>query len=162
MSSLQNGNALLASALSGLSNTYSILAQNSKNKNGLTIEEITNPSTTVLQQLGNNTTFAQFLSSNFAAIDKDGDGAISSTDMSNLTNTICFNIDNFDSTVIADILNREFSIAVRPGYHCAYKAHEVIGTRDIGAVRVSVSYFNKLNEIQFLKDAIYKISKREY
>ena len=66
MSSLKNGNALLASALSGLSNTYSILAQNSTNKNGLTIEEITNPSTTVLQQLGNNTTFAQFLSSNFA------------------------------------------------------------------------------------------------
>ena len=40
MSSLNNGNALLASALSGLSNTYSILAQNSTNKNGLTIEEI--------------------------------------------------------------------------------------------------------------------------
>lgn len=88
MSSLQNGNALLAGALSGLSNTYSILAQNSTNKNGLTIEEITNPSTTVLQQLGNNTTFAQFLSSNFAAIDKDGDGTISSGDMSNLTNKL--------------------------------------------------------------------------
>ena len=88
MSSLKNGNALLASALSGLTNTYSILASNSTNKNGITIDDLTNPSTTVLQQLGNNTTFAQFLTSNFAAIDKDGDGTISSADMSNLTNNL--------------------------------------------------------------------------
>ena len=88
MSSLKNGNALLASALSGLTNTYSILASNTTNKNGITIDDLTNPSTTVLQQLGNNTTFAQFLTSNFAAIDKDGDGTISSADMSNLTNNL--------------------------------------------------------------------------
>ncbi len=83
--SLMNGQALFANALSGLSNTYAILAKNSQNSGGLTIEDITNPSNTALQQLGYNTTFAQFLSSNFAAIDKDGDGKISSDDMNNLT-----------------------------------------------------------------------------
>ena len=82
---LMNGQALFANALTGLSNTYSILAKNSSNSGGLTIEDITNPSNTALQQLGYNTTFAQFLSSNFAAIDQDGDGKISSDDMSNLT-----------------------------------------------------------------------------
>ncbi len=91
MSSLKNGNALFATALSGLTNTYSILAKNSSSSGGLTIEDITNPSSTVLQQLGGNTTFAQFLSSNFAAIDKDGDGKISSSDMSNLTNKLSQN-----------------------------------------------------------------------
>ena len=85
---LMNGQALFANALTGLSNTYSILAKNSSNSGGITIDEITNPSTTVLQQLGYNTTFAQFLSSNFAAIDKDGDGKISSDDMSNLTSKL--------------------------------------------------------------------------
>lgn len=83
--SLTNGQALLSTALSGLTNTYSILAKNSTNKGGITIDDLTNPSSTVLQQLGNNTTFAQFLTSNFSAIDKDGDGTISSTDMSNLS-----------------------------------------------------------------------------
>ena len=82
-----NGQALFSQALYGLQNTYSVLAQNNKN-GGLTIEDITNPSNTALQQLGYNTTFAQFLSSNFAAIDKDGDGKISSDDMSNLTSKL--------------------------------------------------------------------------
>lgn len=89
MSSLKNGNAIFATALSGLTNTYSILAQNSKG--GLTIEDLANPSSSVLQQLGGNTTFAQYLSSNFAAIDKDGDGKISSSDMSNLTSKMSQN-----------------------------------------------------------------------
>lgn len=86
--SLMNGQALFANALSGLSNTYSILAQNSASKGGLTIEDITNPSNTTIAQLGGNMSFAQFLSSNFAAIDKDGDGKISADDMSNLTNKL--------------------------------------------------------------------------
>ena len=89
--SLMNGQALFANALNGLSTTYSILAQNSQNKGGLTIEDLTNPSTTVIQQLGGNMSFAQFLSSNFAAIDKDGDGKISSEDMSNLTTKLSQN-----------------------------------------------------------------------
>lgn len=91
MSSLKNANAIFATALSGLTNTYSILAKNSTNSNGLTIEDITNPSSTTLQQLGNNTTFAQFLSSNFASIDQNGDGKIDANDMSNLTNKLSQN-----------------------------------------------------------------------
>lgn len=82
-----NGQALFSQALYGLQNTYSVLAQNNKN-GGLSIEDVTNPSSSVLQQLGGNTTFAQFMSSNFAAIDKDGDGKISSDDMSNLTSKL--------------------------------------------------------------------------
>lgn len=88
MSSFKNGNAIFMTALNGLANTYSVLAQNSASKGGVTIEEITNPNNSVLQQLGNNTTFAQFLSSNFASIDRDGDGKISATDMSNLTSKL--------------------------------------------------------------------------
>lgn len=89
--SLTNGQALFTTALSGLQNTYSILAKNSSTTGGITIDDLTNPDSTVLSQLGYNTTFAQFLTSNFAAIDKDGDGTISATDMSNLTNKLSQN-----------------------------------------------------------------------
>ena len=85
-----NGQALFASALSGLQNTYSILAQNSKN-GGITIDELTNPTNTAVQQLGGNMTFAQFLTTNFSAIDQNGDGKIDSNDMSNLTTKLSNN-----------------------------------------------------------------------
>lgn len=88
---LTNGQALFTSALSGLQSTYSILAKNSSTSGGITMDDLTNPDNTVLSQLGYNTTFAQFLTTNFAAIDKDGDGTISSTDMSNLTDKLSQN-----------------------------------------------------------------------
>ena len=81
---LLNGSGLMNTALYGLQNTYAILAQNSKDGK-ISLTDITNPSTDVLQQLGYNTSFAQYLSSNFSALDKDGDGSISADDVSNLT-----------------------------------------------------------------------------
>lgn len=82
--SLLNGQGLLNNALYGLTNTYSVLAQNSKN-GALSLDDITNPSSSVIQQLGGNTNFMQYLSSNFKAMDKDGDGKINASDVSNLT-----------------------------------------------------------------------------
>lgn len=80
-------------------------------------------------------------------------------DVKLLSNLISFNINGMESSLVADILNREYNIAVRPGYHCAYMAHETLGSSETGSVRVSVSYFNKLSEIKYLIDAINKISK---
>ena len=88
---LMNGQALFANALSGLSNTYAILAKNSQNSGGLTIEELTNPSNTTIAQLGGNMSFAQFLSANFSAIDQDADGKIGAEDMTNLTTKLSQN-----------------------------------------------------------------------
>ena len=93
---IMNGQALFANALSGLQNTYSVLAKNSANGGGITIEELTNPSNSVVQQLGGNMSFAQFLTTNFSAIDKDGDGTIGATDMSNLTSKLSQNGLSYD------------------------------------------------------------------
>lgn len=84
---LLNGSGLMNTALYGLQNTYSILAQNSTDGK-ISLKDITNPSTEVLQQLGYNSSFAQYLSSNFSALDKDGDGTISADDVSNLTSKL--------------------------------------------------------------------------
>ena len=78
-------------------------------------------------------------------------------DISKINNTICFNINKKDSSIVAEILNSKFDIAVRPGFHCAYPAHKTLGTGKQGSVRVSLSYFNKLSEIKAFIDAIYKI-----
>ncbi|MBR4892477.1 MAG: aminotransferase class V-fold PLP-dependent enzyme [Clostridia bacterium] len=78
-------------------------------------------------------------------------------DINKINNTICFNINGKDSSTVAEILNSKFNIATRPGFHCAYPAHETLGTKNQGSVRVSVSYFNTISEINYFVDSIYKI-----
>ena len=46
------------------------------------------------------------------------------------------------SSEIADELAERFSIATRPGAHCAPRLHRCLGTEDQGAVRFSWSWFN--------------------
>lgn len=78
-------------------------------------------------------------------------------DANRISNLLAFNIDGMDSSEAARILDSEFDIAVRPGFHCAYPAHQRLGTTKKGAVRVSVSYFNKKEEILKFIDAVNKI-----
>lgn len=68
---------------------------------------------------------------------------------------LSFNIRRESSEKIAKYLDTK-GISVRAGLHCAPLAHRGLGTIDIGAVRVSLSYFNKIREI----DALYKILKQ--
>ena len=46
------------------------------------------------------------------------------------------------AALIADELAERFSIATRPGAHCAPRLHRCLGTEDQGAVRFSWSWFN--------------------
>ena len=62
-----------------------------------------------------------------------------------------------DSVEVADYLNSSFSIATRALYHCAYKAHQALGTADCGTVRISPGIFNTLPEIKLLLYAIEHI-----
>ena len=79
-----NGNSLLSGIYTGLTNTYSYLA--SKNPDGVTLDSITKARTDPTPNPYLNPTFASYLQTNFGSIDKDGDGIISSDEMSNLTN----------------------------------------------------------------------------
>lgn len=75
----------------------------------------------------------------------------------NAKNVFAFNIDDFDSTLVADILNNKFDICVRSGLHCAPLVHKRLGTINQGAVRVSLDYFNSFEEIDRLIFALEKI-----
>lgn len=59
---------------------------------------------------------------------------------------LSFNIEGMDSESAAALLD-ERGIAVRAGLHCSPAAHEHFGTQDIGAVRISTSYFTTENDI---------------
>lgn len=73
--------------------------------------------------------------------------------------TVAFNIENMDSQETADILNRKFNIAVRGGYHCAYTAHQTIGSEKTGAVRAGFGAFSTKNEADALLNAVYKTAQ---
>lgn len=72
--------------------------------------------------------------------------------------TVAFNIKDIDSQETADILNRNFNIAVRGGYHCAYTAHQTIGSEKTGAVRAGFGAFSTKKESNALLYAVHKIA----
>ncbi|NLJ58200.1 MAG: aminotransferase class V-fold PLP-dependent enzyme [Tissierellia bacterium] len=68
------------------------------------------------------------------------------------------NVKGLDSSDVAFILDTEYSIAVRPGLHCAPLAHKAIATDKIGAVRFGVGPFNKRKDIMTAVEALNEIS----
>lgn len=72
---------------------------------------------------------------------------------------VTLNIDSVDSSELAYRLDDEYDIAVRAGFHCAPLAHKSIGTYELGAVRFSFSYFNKIEEVYSALEALEKIAR---
>ena len=73
---------------------------------------------------------------------------------------VSFNVGNISSTEIAEILNDEYKICTRGGWHCAYPAHCAIGSGESGAVRVSFGAFDDGYALDRITEAVYEISKR--
>ncbi|MEG9430510.1 MAG: aminotransferase class V-fold PLP-dependent enzyme [Christensenellaceae bacterium] len=71
---------------------------------------------------------------------------------------VSFKIDGIDSAAAADILNDEYDIAVRGGFHCAPLMHKALGTEKEGLVRASLSVHNSSGEIDYFIKAIKRIS----
>lgn len=77
----------------------------------------------------------------------------------NRNGTVAFNIEGMDSVSVAAELNDKYKICTRGGWHCAYPAHEAIGSEKNGAVRASFGFFNTKRDVNKLVDAVLKISK---
>lgn len=59
---------------------------------------------------------------------------------------------------LADILDADYDIAVRSGYHCAPHIHSLIGTaKTNGTLRVSVGYFTRKSDIDTLCSALNEL-----
>lgn len=72
---------------------------------------------------------------------------------------VSFNIKSIDASKIGDFLDREYNIMCRVGLHCSPWAHQTLGTASEGTVRVSLSYFNKDEEIDILIKALKEVKR---
>lgn len=72
---------------------------------------------------------------------------------------VSINIRDYDSAIVADVLSSEYSIATRPGAHCAPRMHQALHTTEQGAVRFSFCPFNTEEEILTAIDAVRRISE---
>lgn len=80
-------------------------------------------------------------------------------DYKNRCPVLSFNIDGKDSSTVGYWLNKK-GIAVRTGYHCAPLIHEVLGTHNLGTVRISPGYFNSFKDVEELIIAIRDIYEK--
>ena len=74
-----------------------------------------------------------------------------------IVGVVSFNIDNINAEEVAYNLDMRHNIMVRAGLHCSPNAHELIGTKDIGAVRIGIGYFNEFDDIDKLVYALNDI-----
>ena len=71
---------------------------------------------------------------------------------------VSFNLNGYSADDLGTILDQDFNIAVRTGYHCAPFIHELLETKEKkGTVRVSISFFNTKQEIDYLVNALKEI-----
>jgi len=72
-----------------------------------------------------------------------------------LPRLLTFTVDGYSSDEVGKILNDEFDIAVRTGYHCAPYIHDLLKDRDYGGtVRVGIGLFNSIEDIDALVEAL--------
>ena len=69
---------------------------------------------------------------------------------------VSLNIRDYDSSQVSDVLAEQFSIATRPGAHCAPRLHRALGTMAQGAVRFS---FNTEEETQAAIAAVRSVAE---
>lgn len=74
--------------------------------------------------------------------------------------TSCISITHskLDVSELSYILESDFNINNRSGLHCAPLAHKTIGTFSNGTVRLSLGYFNTVEEIKYTIDSLNKIN----
>ena len=68
---------------------------------------------------------------------------------------VSFAVKDYSSDEVGKILNDEYDICVRTGYHCAPLVHDFIGSKEYnGTVRASLSYFSTRDDVNALIGAI--------
>ena len=71
---------------------------------------------------------------------------------------VSFVVTGMESDDVGTILDEDYDIAVRTGYHCAPYIHDYIGDKkNFGTVRVGIGQFNTKDDIEVLIDAMQEI-----
>ncbi|MEW6441093.1 MAG: aminotransferase class V-fold PLP-dependent enzyme [bacterium] len=77
------------------------------------------------------------------------------------TGTVSLNLRGWEPSEVSYLLDRLYAIRTRSGLHCSPGTHRALGTFPSGTVRVSVGYFNTVDEIDKLLDALYDILQQK-
>ena len=68
---------------------------------------------------------------------------------------VSFNIEGYKADDIGMILDQDFDIAVRTGYHCAPFIHKYLKNGEYsGTIRIGLGFYNNTKEIDFLGNAL--------
>lgn len=70
-----------------------------------------------------------------------------------------FNIHGADASEVSFILDQQYNIATRAGFHCTPLAHQTAGTETLGAVRASFGVFNTEEDVSQLIMAVKEIAE---
>lgn len=76
------------------------------------------------------------------------------------TSTVSFNIEGLSPSYVAQYLEREFGVLSRAGLQCAPSAHWTIGTYPEGTIRFSLSYFNKVEQVELAIKAVRHLAQK--
>jgi cysteine desulfurase family protein len=80
--------------------------------------------------------------------------------MNNIANRIAvisLDFPKHDNGQITAMLDEKHGIMTRCGLHCAPNAHKTLGTYPQGTVRFSFGYFNTVNEVEYIVEALKEI-----
>ena len=79
-------------------------------------------------------------------------------DIKNIFGVVSFTVKGYNAEDVGKILDEEFDICVRTGFHCAPLIHEFIGSIESGGtIRVGLNFFNTKEDIDTLINAIKSI-----
>lgn len=78
-------------------------------------------------------------------------------DSEKIVGVISFNIKEVTPEDIAYELDNKYNIMVRSGLHCAPNAHQLMGTKETGTLRIGIGYFNEKEDIDKLVKALNEI-----
>ncbi|MDK2809874.1 MAG: hypothetical protein PWR27_583 [Petroclostridium sp.] len=81
------------------------------------------------------------------------------TQLEQRVGVVSINIKGKDCIDVCTELDEKFDVATRGGLHCAYLAHQTIGTLESGTVRLSIGCFNTKQDIDKVLKAINEIAK---
>jgi selenocysteine lyase/cysteine desulfurase len=76
-----------------------------------------------------------------------------------IVGVISFNIKSIRAEDAVHELDLKYNIMLRAGLHCAPSAHELIGTKEIGSMRIGIGYFNEKEDIDKLVQALNEIQR---
>lgn len=74
------------------------------------------------------------------------------------TPIIAFNLGDYESAKVSDLLSYRYHITTRCGAHCAPRMHDHLHTKESGIVRLSLSFLNSIEDIEEVLRALKELS----